>query len=342
MKRQGRLFDAIFTPESLHQAYLDARHGKRAKRACFQFERVLGQNLAALHRELHQGAYRPRPYFSFEVYEPKKRTIYAPAFRDCVVQHAIYRAIYPIFDRTFIDTSFACRIGKGTHQAADYVQRTLRRCDGDSYYLQLDIRKFFYRIDRTILRELIAKKIKDPRLVELMMRFAEHDSPTGIPIGNLLSQVYALIYLNPLDHFIKRDLGARHYVRYVDDFILFGLSREQCLEYRARIIAFLREGLALELSKSTIAKVKRGINFVGYRTWRSRRFIRKHSLYKYRRAVRGNRLDAAVSLLGHAKRTQSLTCMLDLAKEDNRAIYHQLPEGYRRHHHPPAAPARGR
>jgi len=217
MKRTGFLFEKAFTPDALLAAFHAAARHKRGKRACFEFERRLAANLDALHRELHDGSYRPRPYFSFMVYEPKPRRIFAPAFRDLVVQHAVYAVVGPIFDRGFIDQSFACRVGYGTHKAADYAQAALQACPRDGYTLKLDIRKFFYRIDRAVLRRQIERKVKDRRFVDLMMAFADHGEPVGIPIGNLLSQLYALIYLNPLDHFIKRELKCRAYLRYVDD-----------------------------------------------------------------------------------------------------------------------------
>lgn len=342
MKRHGNLFNQIFSVDNLLAAYEDARRGKRNKRACFEFERHLGARIMALHKAIMAGKYRPQPYYQFVVHEPKERVIHAPAFADVVVQHAIYRVIYPLFDRTFIDQSFACRKGYGTHRASDYTQGAMRSHGGDEYFLQLDIRKFFYSIDRAVLRRLIERKIKDRRLVDVMMLFAESDEPRGIPIGNLLSQIYALIYLNPLDHFVKRVLRIRHYVRYVDDFVLIGLTREQCICCRQRIIEFLRGELGLELSRATIAKIKRGINFVGYRTWRSCRVIRKYSLYKFRRRVRVGDLAAVVSLLGHACRTQSVHYMLNLIKEVNRALILSLPQSYRRLYHVSSAPARAR
>ena len=329
LKRHGNLFNKIFAPENFHIAYLDARKGKRKKWACFRFEINLGANMASLIQEINDGVYRPRPYFRFLVYAPKKRIIHAPAFRDIVVQHAIYRVVYPLFDATFIDQSFACRIGKGTHKASNYTQWALRRCDPGSYTLKLDIRKFFHSIDRAILRILIERKIKDRRLVDLMMLFATCDSATGIPIGNLLSQLYALIYLNPLDQYVKRVLGVKYYVRYVDDFILFGLTRSQCLEYRDRIVCYLENALRLTLSKSTIQTIRRGVNFVGYRTWRHKRFIRKFSLYKFRRALREGRIKAAASILGHAHRTNSLPYMLKLIGESTYAQNIPLPKSYR-------------
>lgn len=325
MKRYGGLFDQAFSADNLWAAYLDARQGKRKRRACYWFDIRAGAVLDWMRRRLHDGSYTPRGYKLFMVYEPKPREIRAPWFGDIVVQHAIYRVVRPIFDRSFISHSYACRIGYGTHKASDYTLNALRQCDPDRYVLKLDVRKFFYRIDRAVLRTLIERKIKDKRLVDVMMQFAEIPEPAGIPIGNLLSQTYALIYLNTLDHFVKRVLKVKLYCRYVDDFLLFNLTREQCLEYKARIEAFLRDELHLELSKWTMAKVKRGVNFVGYRTWRRARFIRKYSLFKYRRAVKRGKTDAVISLLGHARRTASLPFMMRTVREMNPDLYRSLP-----------------
>lgn len=337
MKRVGGLFDSVFTRENLYQAYLDARKGKRKKGACHRFEINLGANLDSLHQEIHAGSYRPRPYHKFLVHEPKERVIHAPAFRDIVAQHAIYRVIYEIYNRTFIATSFACRKGFGTHKASDYTQHVLGRYDDCRYTLKLDIRKFFYSIDRDILRTLLGRKIKDKRLLDIMMLFAHQDESTGIPIGNLLSQLYALIYLNPLDQFVKRVLGVRHYVRYVDDFILFGLTLDQCREYRERIVAFLASGLRLRLSKSTIQKVRRGVNFVGYRTWKGCRLIRKHSLHRFRRSLKRGKWESVISLIGHASRTRSLGHMTKTLSEAVHASNPQIPKNFRRLHHLAAA-----
>lgn len=337
MTRHGHLFEQAFTPRALLAAYHAAAKSKRGRRACFAFERTLGTQLEALHAELHGGTYAPRPYYTFAVHEPKTRLIYAPAFRDCVVQHAIYRVIGPIFDRTFIEQSFACRVGYGTHRAADYAQAAIQQSPRGSYTLKLDIRRFFYRIDRAILQQLIERKVKDGRMVALLMAFADHGEPIGVPIGNLLSQLYALIYLNPLDHFIKRVLKVSRYCRYVDDCVLFELTRARALDDREQIVAFLRDTLKLELSKSTLAPVARGLNFVGYRTWASKRFIRRRSLYHYRRALHHGRVDAVVSILGHARRTHSLQHLLRFTEEHHAAIYRQVPETCHRRRLPHAA-----
>jgi retron-type reverse transcriptase len=339
MKRYGNLFEQAFTLENLHAAYLDARRHKRATRACFQFERGLGANLNDLHNELHSGSYQPRPYHTFTVFEPKPRIIHAPAFRDCVVQHAIYRIINPIFDRSFIDQSYACRKGQGTHKCADYAQNALRQSKPGSYTLKLDIRKFFYSIDRDILSRIIERKIKDPRMLAVMLKFTEHSEPAGIPIGNLLSQIYALIYLNPLDHYIKRQLKVKKYARYVDDFVLFDLTIDQARQYKEKIETFIHESLKLKLSKWTIAKTSKGINFVGYRTWRNHRFIRKYSLYKAKKAIKKGKMESLASLIGHARYTGSLRHILYTTQELNYALHCSLPARIRRlHHTPPAHP----
>jgi len=327
-KRIGYLFERAFNKENLYNAYLDARKGKRVKRATLKFEVNLGAEIKKLYSELNSGTYKPRPYSQFYVYEPKKRLINAPAFRDLVVQHAIYRVIYKIFDRSFIDTSYACRKGGSTHKASVYTQKEMRKYNGELYFVKLDIRKFFYNIDRDILRKMFEKKIKDKRFVNLICGFSKMNGGKGIPIGNLLSQIYALIYLNPLDHFIKRVLKIKSYVRYVDDFILIGLTLEEAKQAKFMCEKFVQEKLHLELSHWHIQKIKRGINFVGYRTWKSIKFVRKHSIYKMKRAVKKSKIESIISLIGHAKGTGTIPYYKKILIEFN--ILNKLPNRSKR------------
>ena len=305
-KRIGMLYEKISSVDALYAAYLDARMGKRNKKATFLFEKNLGAELNKLSYELKTKIYAPKPYKKFYVFEPKKREINAPHFRDLVVQHAIYREIYDVFNNSFIDQSFACRKGKGTHSASAYTQKELKKYEGELYCLKLDVRKFFYRIDREILKKLFEKKIKDRSFINLMCEFAKMETPIGIPIGNLLSQLYALIYLNSVDHFIKRVLHVKSYVRYVDDMVLIGLTFQQAKHYKVLIENFLKNELNLELSKWTLSKIKNGVNFVGYRTWKRKKFVRKHSMIKFKRACKQNNINAIASLLGHAKGTNTM------------------------------------
>lgn len=333
-KRHGNLFDTCFSMEALYAAYERGRRGKRKTFSVMRFERDLGANLQALHTELHAGTYQPQPYRHFMVKEPKPRQISAPAFRDVVVQHAIYAVIYPIFDAGFIHDSYGCRVGKGTHRASDRAQQFLRQSAPGNVILQLDIRKFYRSIVRATLRRLIERKIKDGRLVDLIMRFADDGGDTGVPIGSLLSQLDALIYLDPLDHFVKRVLKVRRYVRYVDDFILWCDSREQAVEHRDAIIAFLADSLALTLSRWTIAPVSRGVNFVGFRTWRKRRFVRKHSLFRFSRSLKAGDVASLNSILGNALRTSSHAHMCRRIREERPELIHQIPSVRNRHANP--------
>lgn len=316
MKRYGNLFDECFTIDSLYIAYKEARKRKRHKPSVIEFEKSLGTYIEALHRSLHDGSYCPDPYRKFTIWEPKERTIYAPSFKDVVVQHAIYRVIYPLFEATFINQSHGCRKNHGTHSASKYAQWAMNQCGDDEYFLQLDIRKFFYTIDRQIMIQLLEKRIKDKKLMRVMEMFMQMEGDRGIPIGNLLSQLYALIYLNPLDHYIKRDIGAELYVRYVDDFVIFGIGREEAQVLKIMIEDFLKKKLNLELSKANITKIKRGINFVGYRTWKGYKLVRKRSMYRFRKAVKKGHKEAMASMLGHAQWTASMKRYKSMMEEN--------------------------
>lgn len=189
LKRRGNLYEEIISSENMFQAFKDAKSSKRNNKTVYEFELNFGREMGDLLLELQKGTYKPKPYNKFYVYEPKKRVIYAPAFRDTVVQHALYRVVYPIFERTFITQSHGCRRDHGCHSASDYLLKRMRTCDGDEYFLQLDIKKYFYSFDRSVLRKLLERKIKDKRVVDLLMMFADFEGDRGVPIGNLLSQL---------------------------------------------------------------------------------------------------------------------------------------------------------
>jgi len=307
MKRYGNLFDKTFSEESLYNAYLSASKGKKKTGSYLKFSSNLGYELIKLREEILSGEYKLRPYRRLQIKTPKVRDILAPHFRDVIVQHAIYTTIYPIFNKTFIHTSFACRKGKGTHAASDYAYFSMKESPKDSYTLHLDVKKYFPSINIKILIELLEKKIKDKRLLEIMKLFCTTlETKIGIPLGNLLSQLYALIYLNPVDHYIKRFLKVKRYVRYVDDMVLIGITKQQAKTYKKVIQNFLYKNLFLSLSKWSLKHIKRGINFVGYRTWVTHRLIRKYSLHKIKSAINKNKDHIVWSIISHAKRSSSI------------------------------------
>lgn len=332
-KRHGNLYQQICTVDALYAAFLRAKRGKSNRPAVMRFEANLGSELQRLADELTAGIYRPRPYRTFMVNEHRKaRRINAPAFRDVVVQHAIYAAINPIFERRFIHDNYGCRVNKGTHRAADQAQRFLRAAPADSVTLQMDIRKFYYSIVRVTLRKLAGQIIKDEQMLDLFMLFAEieGDNGIGVPIGNLLAQIQAVLYLNALDQYIKRTLKIKHYVRYVDDFIIFGIAnRDEAQALRQQIETFLADELGLSLSRYTIAPTSRGLNFVGFRTWRKTRFVRRHSMHNFSRAMRKGAMPSLISIMGNAQHSASYQHFCRRLRAERPDLIASLPERHR-------------
>ena len=302
-------YDSLFTEEAIYQAYLDARKGKRNKRYIQDFEMSLSKNLADLRQELITHTYKPRPCRHFEIWctaGQKTREISAPNFRDLIAQFVVYNAIYPTFERTFIFDSYGCRRYKGSHRAANRVQDFIRHSSKNSYYLQLDIKKYYYNIDHAILQKALERVIVDKDIVSLIMLFVS-DRAIGINVGSLIAQLLGLIYLNRFDHYIKRVLSIKRYVRYVDDMVLIGYSRLHCYSLFSIITTWLKTKLCLSLSHWKIEKLVHGINFCGYRTWHALRLIRKRSLGTFNRRIKSHNWQAIESLLAHAYNTASYT-----------------------------------
>jgi retron-type reverse transcriptase len=298
----GRHFAASPLFLELRKAYLDARRNKRNTMNQLKFERGLERELLSLERELWYRTYKIRPSVCFINELPIKREIIAADFRDRVVHHFLYNRIYPIFDRKFIYDCYSCRVGKGTLFGIKRARGFLRSCGasgrGAVWVLRLDIRGFFMAIDKGILfdlvvsglggrasedscldRYLIHKIIFNDPLENARFRSppdAWDDLPKdksligsspncGLPIGNLTSQLFANIYLNPLDHFVKRELKIRYYGRYVDDMVLMHGDKQVLLDAISRIREFLSKELRLILHprKIKLQPADKGFAFLG-------------------------------------------------------------------------------
>lgn len=305
------VYGRICEYEELYLSHLEARKGKRYRDDVLVFTDKLEENLIELQNELiwekyHIGKYRP-----FYVREPKLRLVMALQYRDRVVQWAIYRQLYPYYDKTFIEDSYACRIDKGSHKAVDKLQYWLRqvsRKSGEWYYLKLDISKYFYRVDHLVLLDILRRRIKDERLIRLLIKIinsedtrfglpagiSPEDCPeeqwlddVGMPIGNLTSQLFANIYLNELDQMCKHDLRLHYYIRYMDDVIILSDSKAELWEIKAIIEEFLNLQLHLDLNKKTaIRPCREGIEFVGYRVWATHRKLKKQTARRIIRNVK--------------------------------------------------------
>lgn len=291
MKREGNLMPQICTYENALSAYNKARQCKRYRIEVLKYEHNREENLLRAVDELKNLSYVPGDYRVFEVYEPKKRLIMALPFHDRVVHHMIVSKIEPVFERKFIHHSYACRKGKGEHAASDQLSRWLYNeevLNGKRIYaLKGDIYHYFQSIDHDILKREVRRSIKDKNLLVLTDRIIDHNGSfpdgVGIPVGNLTSQLYANVYLNKLDMFVKTELHVDKYMRYMDDFILLSDDIDELRYWLGEIDIFVNGQLNLRLNKNTtIVCAKNGVDFVGYRHWNSTKKVRKGAIRRMR------------------------------------------------------------
>lgn len=283
MRRIGGLWEGLTGWSNLHASFQSAARGKHRRADVAVFELNVESELAALRRELIDGTYRPGEYRTFAVRDPKPRLISAAPFRDRVVHHALTRVIEPVFERRFTTRSFASRKGYGTHLA---LQLAVRACGRYRFSLQCDIRKYFPSIDHLILKQQLRRALRCARTLDLADLIIDRSNPQeahspyfpgdtlftpferrrGLPLGNQSSQFFANVYLNWLDQFVLRELKPAEYVRYVDDFVLFGDSEAELLQMRRAIVdqlAGLR--LVLHAGKSRVYRTQDGLTLLGWR-----------------------------------------------------------------------------
>lgn len=295
MKRSSIGIQDIATFENAEDAYRKARKCKRYREEVLRFTDNLEEELYSLVDDLLAGIYRQGEARRFVIYEPKKRDIYALPFRDRVVQHMINSKIEPIIEKRFYYHSYACRKGKGMHKAADYAQECLRNLSFEGkqvYALKADIHKYFNSVDHEVLKQILSRIFKDKGLLTLLFYVIDSygEDGRGLPVGNLLSQLFANMVLNELDDFVKNELGVKYYIRYMDDFIIIHNDREHLEEVLQKIKAFLGKWLKLTLNpKTQIINTKNGLDFCGYRIYKDYRKIRKRSPKHIRAAIRAYR-----------------------------------------------------
>ena len=349
----------MYSFKEIYQAYLECRKSKRNSINAIKFEVNLLDNLWEIYEAINSFAYKPKRYIYFLTSSPKLREVFASDFRDRVVHHLLVRDLEPIFEPLFIYDSYSCRKNRGIHLAISRLKRFVQNRDYP-YYLQLDIKSFFLSIHKNILFDIIRNttmlRAKDrvQRVLYLSNKII-FDDPTrnyrfkgdkkllknlpkhktllyapknrGLAIGNLTSQFFANIYMNGLDNFIKRQLRVKYYMRYVDDMVLLGRSKEELLAWKIAIENYLKEKLQLELRERFFLKrTKDGIDFLGYIVKPSHTLIRQRVVnnFKYKKAkfldncfVDGTcSLNDAIefkkinaSFYGHAKHADSFMLM---------------------------------
>jgi len=322
---QDHIQDSKISLDELFEAYLLCRANKRNTAIAIAFEVDYQQNILELWRDINAGLYKPNRSVAFIIDQAVKREIFAADFRDRVVHHFIISKLNSIFEKQFIQDSYACRIGKGSHFGIQRVNRFIRKCSHnytkDCFILKLDIKGFFMHIDRRILynrlEELIAKKYKGDDKLKLLrlVKINVFNDPTancikkssakkwqglppskslfhspsgsGLPIGNLTSQIFANFYMDKFDHYIKHDLGIKFYGRYVDDFVIVHESKEYLKGLIGIIRTYLKDELRLDIhpKKIYLQHYSNGVPFLGTFIKPNRIYIGKRTKGTFYRAI---------------------------------------------------------
>ncbi len=318
----------MFEFGNIYRAYIECRRGKRDTANALMFELELLDRLCELETSLKSGTYRPKRSICFLAHSPKIREIFAADFGDRVVHHLLTPYLQEIFEPRFVYDVYNNRVGKGIHAASKRAEKFAIANSG-GYYLQLDIKNFFYSIDKNILFEKLYKGVQKSeydnetkrRIIWLSKTIIYNDvtenyvfkgeknglknipphktlfgipKHLGLPIGNLTSQFFANLYLNDFDHFVKRELKRKHYIRYVDDFVIFGDDKKELTDVKQRIEEYLEQNLKLTLrGDHRLRAVNDGLDFLGYIILPSHTLVRRRAVngYKYKKARFLNRYE---------------------------------------------------
>jgi retron-type reverse transcriptase len=304
MEKHEALIEDVVDWQNLIHAHKLARRGKRSNPDVAYFETNLWEELGKIQIELMWHTYQPGRYRSFVVYEPKKREILAAPYRDRVVQHAICNVCGPIWDRSMIFDTYACRAGKGTHAGANRVEKWLKGmvASGTCWVLKMDVSKYFFSIRHRLAKEVIRDYIHCYEVLALLdviidsTACQDESDPVGIPVGNLTSQWIANLVLNRVDQWAKRELRLKRYIRYMDDMVVLVRSKEEALyikdEFESKLLS-----LGLKFSKASVLPSSKGINFLGYRIWANKRLLRKDSVRRMKRRIKTMRWQYARNMI---------------------------------------------
>ncbi len=287
-------YSDLISLENLFAAWRDFSIGKSNKKDVQTYALHLIDNIVQLHNDLANHAYKHGGYHNFAISDPKPRQIHKASVRDRVLHHAIYRLLYPEYDKVFIADSFSCRVNRGTHKAMDRFQsfayKVSKNHTKTCWVLKCDIKKFFASIDHEVLIQILDRGILDKEIVNLLKNviqsFSIYNPGKGLPLGNLTSQLFCNVYMNEFDQFVKHRLKAKYFIRYADDFVFLSEDKALLEEQKSKIETFLKTKLKLSLhpDKVFIKSFASGVDFLGWvhfpkyrqlRTVTNRRMVRR-------------------------------------------------------------------
>lgn len=320
------LYERIYDTKNLEESYKRTQSGNRKyRKEAIYFAMSKERKLRCLQKELEDRTYRPGSYIEFYVFEPKKRLVHAPHIRDKIVQFSIHTVLQGVYRPVFIKDSYACLEDKGAHEAVHRIQHYMRLAQWkyeEPYIVKIDVRKFFYSINRDILKTIYRKKIPESeqdflRILDMIVD-SSPEGERGLPLGNVTSQDFANIYLNEVDQFCKRYLGLKWYVRYMDDICIIVKDRETARDVLAKIRTYVKDHLDLELNEKThIYPLAQGINTLGFRIHTTHLEVRNSSKAAMKRRIK--KIDEKVQSgrLTKKQAQQSVNAWLGHARHSN-------------------------
>lgn len=307
MKKCIATYDNIISVENLLEAWREFKRGKKQKKDVQEFELNLMGNIVGLHNDLQEKTYTHSTYHAFNIADPKPRNIHKASVRDRLLHHGIYRVLYPYFDVRFIHDSYSCRNNKGTHRALEgfksFGYKVSKNNTKTCFVLKCDIRKFFASIDQKILIDILAKHISDRDILWLLARvvgsFDSGKPNTGLPLGNLTSQLLVNIYMNEFDQYVKHTLKVQYYIRYADDFVIFSQDKDYLKTVLEHMKEFLETKLHLRVhpNKVFIKTLASGVDFLGWVHFPHHRVLRTATKRKMLRNVSEKNVESYKGML---------------------------------------------
>lgn len=331
-------YKEIISVKNLLEAWKEFERGKKNKKDVQEFSLYLMDNILSLHKELLYHTYNHGGYQAFKINDPKPRDIHKASVRDRLLHHAIYRILYPFFDRTFIADSYSCRNNKGTHKAINkfkkYSNIVSKNNTQTCWILKCDIRKFFANINHEILNNILIEYIPDKNIIKLLENIIgsfntkNKNNNIGLPLGNLTSQLFVNIYMNKFDQFVKHKLKIKYYIRYADDFIFLSENKKELKEIISIINNFLLEELKLEMhpDKVFIKTLSSGVDFLGMVNFPHHKILRTKTKKRMFGKMKKKKLELENDLISKESFDQSLQSYLGmLAHCDGYKVRNSLP-----------------
>ncbi len=308
MKKCEASYNDIISIENLLLAWREFRRGKKHKKDVQEFELCLMRNILDLYNDLKEKKYMHSAYHAFNIADPKPRDIHKASVRDRLLHHAIYRILYPYFDARFIHDSYSCRNGKGTHRALErfksFSYKVSKNNTKTCFVLKCDIRKFFASIDQRILLDILTQALEEKDILWLLARviwsFNSGKPNTGLPLGNLTSQLLVNIYMNEFDQYVKHELKVKQYIRYADDFVIFSQDKKYLETILEQMKEFLETKLHLCMhpDKVFIKTLASGVDFLGWVHFSRHRVLRTATKRKMFRKVSEKNIASYKGMLG--------------------------------------------